>query len=147
MSETVFFPFIVWEPSLSISCTKSSTRSVHKDSPVSETVLFLFSRDQVFASQIKTKEGICWVTPTPLWASLSLLGKVKHLISTWRQPNVRNSFFFLHCLGTKSLYHRSRLRKRLFGQHITKEEIVWATLLLCVSFNPSLLHCLLPESA
>ena len=100
-----------------ISCTKSSTQSVHKDSPVSETVLFLFSRDQVFASQIKTKEGICWVTPTPLWASLSLLGKVKHLISTWRQPNVRNSFFFLHCLGTKSLYHRSRLRKRLFGQH------------------------------
>ena len=100
-----------------ISCTKSSTWSVHKDSPVSETVLFLFSRDQVFASQIKTKEGICWVTPTPLWASLSLLGKVKHLISTWRQPNVRNSFFFLHCLGTKSLYHRSRLRKRLFGQH------------------------------
>ena len=130
-----------------ISCTKSSTRSVHKDSPVSETVLFLFSRDQVFASQIKTKEGICWVTPTPLWASLSLLGKVKHLISTWRQPNVGNSFFFLHCLGTKSLYHRSRLRKRLFGQHITKEEIVWATLLLCVSFSPSLLYCLIPESA
>ena len=119
-----------------ISCTKSSTQSVHKDSPVSETVLFLFSRDQVFASQIKTKEGICWVTPTPLWASLSLLGKVKHLISTRRQPNVRNSFFFPSLFGNQVFVSQIK----------AKEEIVWATMLLCVSFNPSLLHCLIPES-
>ena len=51
-----------WSPT---SCTKSNTQSAHKNSPVSETFLFSFLGDQVFASQIKTKEEIFWVTPTP----------------------------------------------------------------------------------
>ena len=37
---------------------------MHKDSPVSETVFPLFWGDQVFASQIKTKEELYRVTPT-----------------------------------------------------------------------------------
>ena len=37
---------------------------MHKDSPVSETVFPLFLGDQVFASQIKTKEELYRVTPT-----------------------------------------------------------------------------------
>ena len=49
------------------SGTKSNTRSVHKNSPVSETVLSLdpIFRNQVFTSQIKTKEEIFW-TKSPL---------------------------------------------------------------------------------
>ena len=46
-----------------ISCTKSNTLSAHKDSPVSETVLFSFLGDQlVFVSQMKTEKEIVWVT-------------------------------------------------------------------------------------
>ena len=38
-----------------ISCTKSNTRSAHKDSPVSEIISF-FSRDQVFATHLMQKK-------------------------------------------------------------------------------------------
>ena len=48
-----------------ISCAKSKTQVAYKDSPVAETILFLFLLKQVFASQIKTKEDIFWVTLTP----------------------------------------------------------------------------------
>ena len=47
-----------------ISCTKSNTWSAFKDSPVSEAVFSSFFGDQVFASQIKTKEELYRVTPT-----------------------------------------------------------------------------------
>ena len=57
----------------SISCSKSTFCSVHKDSPVAKTIthslhiLFLFFLwDLVFAAQIKTKEEISWVKLTPL---------------------------------------------------------------------------------
>ena len=57
----------------SISCTKSTFCSAHKDSPVAKTIthslhiLFLFFLwDLVFAAQIKTKEEISWVKLTPL---------------------------------------------------------------------------------
>ena len=56
------------------SGTKSNTRSVHKNSPVSETVLSLdpFFRNQVFTSQIKTKEEIFWATSPLKGPALSL---------------------------------------------------------------------------
>ena len=48
----------------------------------------------------------------------------------------------------KQFFFPSLFGNQVFVSQIkTKEEIVWATLLLCVSFNPSLLHCLIPESA
>ena len=56
----------------SISCTKSTFCSAHKDSSVAKTIthslhiLFLFLWDLVFAAQIKTKEEISWVKLTPL---------------------------------------------------------------------------------
>ena len=56
----------------SISCTKFTFCSAHKDSPVAKTIthslhiLFLFLWDLVFAAQIKTKEEISWVKLTPL---------------------------------------------------------------------------------
>ena len=102
-----------------ISCKKSNTQSVHKDSPVSETVLFLFFRDQVFASQIKTKKEICWVTLTSLRASFkSPISCAKS--NTWSvhyDSPVSKTVSFLFFLGTKSLHHRSRLWKRYVGWH------------------------------
>ena len=68
---------------------------------------FFFFRDQVFASQIKTMEEICWVTPTPLKASFK--SPIPYAKS--RQILCPKSLFW----GTKSLHHRSRLRKRFFG--------------------------------
>ena len=57
----------------SISCTKSTLCSAHKDSPVAKTINTLpaypfpfFLWDLVFAAQIKTKEEISWVKLTPL---------------------------------------------------------------------------------
>ena len=67
-----------------ISCTKSNTQSVHKDSPLSKTVFF-GGGNQVFASQIKTKEEIFLGDTNPLKGQLyasHLLYKVKHPIST-----------------------------------------------------------------
>ena len=69
-----------------ISCTKSNTRSAHEDSPLSKTVFFFWGGgDQVFASQIKTKEEIFLGDTNPLKGQLyasHLLYKVKHPIST-----------------------------------------------------------------
>ena len=54
----------------SISCTKFTFCSAHKDSPVAKTIthslhiLFLFLWDLVFVAQSKTKEEICWVELT-----------------------------------------------------------------------------------
>ena len=60
-----------------ISCTKSNTLSAHKDSPVSETVLFSFLRDQlVFVSQMKTEKEIVWVTIPHNGSAFSLLSLV-----------------------------------------------------------------------
>ena len=110
------------------SCTKSTLCSAHKDSPVAKTFntltafnFFSFLWDQVFASQIKTKEEFCWVKLTPLWIS----SKVTHysctkstLCSAHKDSPVAKTFntltafpFPLFC-GTKSLHHRLRLRKR-----------------------------------
>ena len=64
--------------------------------------LFFFGGgDQVFASQIKTKEDIFLGDTDPLKGQLyasHLLYKVKHPISTWRQSIVQNSFILF--LGT-----------------------------------------------
>ena len=68
-----------------ISCTKSNTRSAHEDSTLSKTVFFMGGGDQVFASQIKTKEEIFLGDTNPLKGQLyasHLLYKVKHPIST-----------------------------------------------------------------
>ena len=80
--------------------------------------------DQVFASQIKTKEEFCWMKLTPLRIS----SKVTHnsctkstLCSAHKDSPVAETFstliaftFPLFC-GTKSLHHRLRLRKRFVG--------------------------------
>ena len=101
-----------------ISCKKSNTRSAHKDSPRSETVLPSFFADQVFASQIKTKEEIFWVTPTPWRASFkSPISCTKSNTRSAHKDSPVSETVLPSFLGTKSLHHRSRLRKRLFGWH------------------------------
>ena len=132
------------------SCTKSTLCSAHKDSPVAKTFntltafnFFSFLWDQVFASQIKTKEEFCWVKRTPLWIS----SKVTHysctkstLCSAHKDSPVAKTFntltafpFPLFC-GTKSLHHRLRLRKRFV-------EWLWVWLLSASALNhPSLVQ-------
>ena len=99
-----------------ISFTKSNTWSAHKDSPVSKTVFSSFFGDQVFASQIKTKKELCRVKPTPLRVSYkSPISCTKS--NTWsahKDSPVSERFYTLF-LGTKSLHHRSRLRKSCVG--------------------------------
>ena len=56
-----------------ISCTKSNTRSAHEDSTLSKTVFFMGGGDQVFASQIKTKEEIFLGDTNPLKGQLICL--------------------------------------------------------------------------
>ena len=72
--------------------------STWRQSTVQNSFFFLGGGDQVFASQIKTKEEIFLGDTNPLKGQLyasHLLYKVKHPISTWRQSTVQNSFFFL----------------------------------------------------
>ena len=99
-----------------ISCTKSNTWSARKDSPVSKTVFSFFGGDQVFASQIKTTKELCRVKPTPLRVSYkSPISCTKS--NTWsahKDSPVSERFYTLF-LGTKSLHHRSRLRKSCVG--------------------------------
>ena len=97
-----------------ISCTKSNTWSAHKDSPLFEIVLPSFWGDQVFESQIKTKEEIFLGDTNTLKGQLYLshhLHKVKHKGSPLSET------VLLSLLVTKSLHQRSRLRKRYFGWH------------------------------
>ena len=125
-----------------ISCTKSNTQSVHKVSPVSETVLFLFFRDQVFAPQIKTMEEICWVTPTPLKASFkSTIPYAKSNTQSAHKDNpeskiVLSSLFW----GTKSLHHRSRLRKRFLGVTPTPLRVSFKSPISCTKSSTRSVH-------
>ena len=126
-----------------ISCTKSNTRSAHEDSTLSKTVFFFFGGggDQVFASQIKTKEEIFLGDTNPLKGQLyasHLLYKVKHPISTWRQSIVQNSFILF--LGTYSLHHRSRLRKRLFWVTPTPWRVSFMPSISCTKSNTRSAH-------
>ena len=118
-----------------ISCTKSSTRSVHKDSPVSEKVLFLFSRDQVCITDQDWGGDLLGDT-NPFMGQLKSLGQSQTPNQHMKTAQCPKQFFFPSLFGNQVFVSQIK----------TKEEIVWATLLLCVSFNPSLLHCLIPES-
>ena len=92
---------------------------MHKDSPVSETVLFLFFRDQVFASQIKSKKEICWVTLTSLRASF------KSPISC-----AKSNTWSLHYDSpvSKTVSFLFFFRDQVFAPLIkTMEEICWVT--------------------
>ena len=99
-----------------ISCTKSNTWSAHKDSPVSKTVFSSFFGDQVFASQIKTKEELWRVKPTLCRSAISHPSLVQSQTPDQRIKTVQcPKQFFPLFLGTKSLHHRSRLRKSCEG--------------------------------
>ena len=82
-----------------------------------------FLWDQVFASQTKTKEEICWVKLTPLWvSSYSPISCKKstlcsaHKVSPMAETiNALTAYPFPFFSGTKSLHHRLRLRKRFVG--------------------------------
>ena len=92
---------------------------MHKVSPVSETVLFLFFRDQVFASQIKTEKEICWVTLTSLRASF------KSPISC-----AKSNTWSLHYDSpvSKTVSFLFFFRDQVFAPLIkTMEEICWVT--------------------
>ena len=71
---------------LPISFAESTLRSANKDGPVAKTFNtltsfpFSFFRDQVFASQIKTKKEICWVKLTAL--RVSSQSPISHTKST-----------------------------------------------------------------
>ena len=86
---------------------------------VSKTVFSSFLGDQVFASQIKTKEEFYRVTPTLVSGSvLSHPSLVQSQTPDQRLKTVQcPKQFFPLFLGTKSLHHRSRLRKSCIGQH------------------------------
>ena len=86
---------------------------------MSETVIFFFFWGPSLCITDPDWGRDCLGDTNPLKGQLlvsHLLYKVKHPISTLRQSSVRNSYI-LFLLGTKSLHHRSRLRKRLFGWH------------------------------
>ena len=114
-------PCLVQSP-LSVQCIKTVPWP-----NIQHTLCISFSSslwDQVFASQIKTKEEFCWVKLTPLRIS----SKVTHnsctkstLCSANKDSPVAKTFstltafpFPLSC-GTKSLHHRLRLRKSFVG--------------------------------
>ena len=106
-------------------------KTVHCPKP-----FFFWGGDQVFASQIKTKEEIFLGDTNPLKGQLyasHLLYKVKHPISTWRQSIVQNSFILF--LGTKSLHHRPRLRKRLFWVTPTPWRVSFMPPISCTKSN------------
>ena len=86
---------------------------------VSKTVFSSFLGDQVFASQIKTKEEFYRVTLTLVSRSvLSHPSLVQSQTPDQRLKTVQcPKQFFPLFLGTKSLHHRSRLRKSCIGQH------------------------------
>ena len=97
-----------------------------------------FLWDQVFASQIKTKEEICWVKLTPLWISSTVTHNSctkSTLCSAHKDSPVAETFntltaftFPLFC-GTKPLHNRLRLRKRFVGWQ-------WVWLFSASALNP-----------
>ena len=104
-----------WSPT---SCTKSNTQSAHKNSPVSETFLFSFlgTRSLHHRSRLR-KRFFGWHRPLkgPALSPPSLVQSPTpdQRIKTVQFPKQFYSFLG----GTRSLHHRSRLRKRLFGWH------------------------------
>ena len=86
----------------------------YKESPFSKTFLSSFWGNLVFALQFKTREEISWVTPASWGASfMSPISCTKsNTQSVHKDSPLSKTVFFWG--GTKSLHHRSRLRKRFF---------------------------------
>ena len=103
---------------------------------------FFFFRGQVFAPQIKTMEEICWVTPTPLKASFkSPIPYAKSNTQSAHKDNpeskiVLSSLFW----GTKSLHHRSRLRKRFLGVTPTPLRVSFKSPISCTKSSTQSVH-------
>ena len=88
----------------------------------------LFGGDQVFASQFKTKKEMFWVTPIPWRISFMFpISCTKSNTSSALRGSPLSKTVLSSFLRSKSLHHRSRLRKRFFGWH---QPLEWPALCL-----------------
>ena len=83
---------------------------------------------QVFASQFKTKKEMFWVTPIPWRISFMFpISCTKSNTSSALRGSPLSKTVLSSFLRSKSLHHRSRLRKRFFGWH---QPLEWPALCL-----------------